>query len=149
MAEWNDMGRSRWLALGAVMAALATAPAALAQDAGRQDATAPAVEAGAVAAPTGVAKPARTTRSTKTIRSPKTARAPRTGRRPAEAAQAPAPSEAYQLVPSPSGSALVRARQNSFGVRDEEGSSSGARSRHIGIGLGGGNGTTPGMAIGF
>ena len=139
------MGRSKWVALGAMMAALAGSPAALAQEAGGQEAAPPAVEAGA---PAGVAKGA-AAKASRPARRPKTAKVPRAGRKPAAAAQATAPSEAYQLVPPPSGSALVRARQNSFGVRDEEGSSSGVRSRHIGIGLGGGNGMTPGMAIGF
>ena len=137
------MGRSKWMALGAVMAALAGSPAALAQDAGAQDAGRQDV-----APPAGVARGA-TAKASKPAKRPKTATAPRAGHKPAAAAQATVPSEAYQLVPSPSGSALVRARQNSFGVRDEEGSSSGVRSRHIGIGLGGGNGMTPGMAIGF
>jgi hypothetical protein len=70
-------------------------------------------------------------------------------RKPAATAQAAAPTaDSYQLVPSKAGSALSRARQNSFGTPDEDPAPSGG-SRRIGVGLGGANGTSPGMAIGF
>jgi hypothetical protein len=62
---------------------------------------------------------------------------------------APAASSGYDLVPSskPS-SAQARARQNAFEAPDDDSTPS-ADPRHIGIGLGGANGTTPGMTMGF
>lgn len=117
------MQRIGVLALCATLAASTLLPAAAsAEDAG----AAPAVRA-APAKPTP--KPRR--------------------RKPPAPAQAAAPAaDSYQLVPSKTGSALSRARQNSFGTPDSDPAPSGG-SRHIGVGLGGANGTSPGMAIGF
>lgn len=70
-------------------------------------------------------------------------------RKAAAAAPTGAPAaDSYQLVPSSSGSALQRARQNSFSAPDADPAPT-RGARHIGVGLGGANGTSPGMAIGF
>ena len=60
----------------------------------------------------------------------------------------PAASSSYDLVPSSTTSAQARARQNSFSAPDDDSTPS-SDPRHIGIGLGGANGTTPGMQMGF
>jgi hypothetical protein len=61
---------------------------------------------------------------------------------------APAASQGYELVPTDhSGSAQARARQNSFSAPDDD--TPDDNQRHIGIGLGGSNGMTPGMTMGF
>lgn len=119
------MRRIGVLALCAIFSASALLPGLAAA----QEAVAPAVKS----APAG--KPAAKARR----------------RKPAAAHQAAAPAPvdtSYQLVPSKPGSALSRARQNSFGTPDEDPAPSGG-SRRIGVGLGGANGMTPGMAIGF
>lgn len=119
----------RMLALCAVAATLATATSAVAQDAGQ-----PAVRAaGSTAAPKRAAHRKAAQASAK-----------------AAAPKAAAPvANSYQLVPtSPTGSALTRARQNAFGTPDDDGAPS-IGSRRVGIGLGGGNGTTPGVTLGF
>ena len=66
-----------------------------------------------------------------------------------QALSAPAPAaSSYELVPTRSGSALARARQNSFEAPDD-GPTPTRGSRRLGVGLGGASGTSPGMAIGF
>lgn len=123
------------LALCAVAMTLATATAAVAQDAGQ-----PAVRADGSTA----AAPKRATHR-------RAAQAPaKTAGRKTAAPKAAAPvANSYQLVPtSPTGSALARARQNAFGTPDDEAAPS-IGSHRVGIGLGGGNGTTPGVTLGF
>ncbi len=61
---------------------------------------------------------------------------------------APAASPGYDLVPSKSTSAQARARQNTFSTPDDDSTPSGDP-RHIGIGLGGSDGMTPGVQMGF
>ncbi len=74
--------------------------------------------------------------------------APASARAAVPRAAAPV-TNSYQLVPTnPAGSALARARQNSFGTPDDDAAPS-SGSRRIGIGLGGSNGTTPGVTMGF
>ena len=91
------------------------------------------------AAKPGVAKPTTAKRAT-----------PR-HRATTEAPHPAASQQSYELVPStPAGSALARARQNSFSSPDDDAPPPGYR-RHggVGVGLGGGNGTTPGVSLGF
>ncbi len=72
-------------------------------------------------------------------------------RRKADAVAAPASAAAgsYDLVPSSKAtSPLARARQNAFGTPDADPAPSGDP-RQIGIGLGGSDGMTPGVNMGF
>lgn len=96
------------------------------------------------AAKPGVAKP--------TTAKPTAAKRATPRHRAATEAPPPAASpQSYELVPStPAGSALARARQNSFSSPDDDAPPPGYR-RHggVGVGLGGGNGTTPGVSLGF
>ncbi len=121
------------LALLALVPLLSAALPALAQEAAQ------AGRPSAGTAPAGAA-PARAT----AVKRAKAAR-----RKPAAATAGGVPAaSSYDLVPTRSGSALSRARQNSFGTPGEDDAPSGDP-RHIGIGLGGGNGTTPGVTLGF
>ena len=130
------MQRIGILALCATLAAPPVLPAAAAaQEAA--PATAPAAKAAVKAAP-----------ATKPSAKPRR-RKPAAAGQAAAPALAPAPAaSSYELVPSRSGSALARARQNSFEAPDD-GPTPTRGSRRIGVGLGGANGTSPGMASGF
>lgn len=119
------------LALCAVALTVTVATTAVAQDAGQ-----PAVPAaGKTAAAPKRAAQRKAPRASAKASAPKAAGAPAAG--------------SYQLVPTnPTGSALARARQNNFAAPDDDPATS-VGSRRIGVGLGGGNGTTPGVTIGF
>lgn len=133
VTETGEMRPRQTPALCAVALALTVATSAIAQ---AQEAGQPAVRAAGSTA----AAPKRAAHRKA---------APASAKAAASKGSAAPVAGSYELVPTnPTGSALARARQNNFATPDDDPATS-TGSRRIGVGLGGGNGTTPGVTLGF